>query len=274
MAKYGPAWASRVPAALALVSAMAVMTAACAGGAGPGTAASPKATPSKPVIKVEPATARSLHAGYGIRQQIQYAKVTGLPDQAVAAKVNERLRRAPEQVLDSWQDDITDGRDAGTGATPATTTLRAKAAIGLAGPRVVSVNHTFETDGADLGRQPAVTQLPLVLDLTTGRELATRDLLSEKARTPEGARALERVIARHGPGGRLCDQAPPGTRGLRPDDIVSDDPREDVVIAFPDRNGVRFMIGLWKLGYPMSCLAQPITVPYADLKGLLAGPLA
>jgi hypothetical protein len=78
--------------------------------------------------------------------------------------------------------------------------------------------------------------------------------------------------AASGPGGRLCDTAPPDVRtAFRPDELIGDD---SVVGIFPTTEGVNFLLGLWKLGYPMACNQQVLKIGYPALRGFLGPDLS
>lgn len=206
-----------------------------------------------------------------LRWRMQFPVVSGLPDRSVEQRVNELLRAVPEEFLDGVEQTVADNQQS---LAPAShrTLLQSNAEIGLRGPRLLSVRYTFTANEGLLGRVEEPT-VPLTVDLTTGREMTAEDLLSDRVRTPEGAREFERLLTEFGPGGNLCGQEVVGVREMRPDDLVADDPQDSVVSLFPGKKEVSFALALWDLGYPMSCLGTTIDVPYDDLEGFLSPDL-
>lgn len=226
-----------------------------------------------PEVKVRLEVLEKLNVPLDLRWRMQFPVVSGLPDRSVEQRINQRLRAVPEDVLDGWEQTIADSR-ASLPPPAHRTHLRTDARLGLRGPRLLSVQYTFETNATELGRSVGEPVVFLTLDLETGRELTASDLLSDRVGTPDGASAFGRLLAEFGPGGRLCDQDVTGTRDLRPEDILSEDPNVSAVSVFPTADDVRFSLRLWNLGYPMSCGSQTITVGYDDLRGFLSPELA
>ncbi|MEV0969188.1 hypothetical protein [Microtetraspora glauca] len=269
----------RLLAVAAVAGVAALLLSGCQNsGPGPAPSARPERSErsgrperdARPGVTVEVVTTKKLYVDLDLKQRLQYVKVSGIGDPALSQKINERLRGAAEEILDDFQDDL---KDLPMGEVREGSTLSSTATVGLRGPRVVSAYYRFSTDAPELGRVPFMTRTSLVIDLATGRELTVRDLLAPRVRTAEGTTDFARVLTRSGPGGRLCEESPPDTRPLQPKDIFSGKPEEHVVDVFPTAEGVTFTLALWKLGYPMSCNGQAITVPYTNLAGLLAPAL-
>lgn len=255
---------------LAICTAVVALATGCSGVTRPNRPASPNPPTGK--VKMELVTINKENVSLGLRQRLQFAKVSGLPDQAMSEKINKRLRNAAEGPLDSFEKELAEPEDPlNPRETPNTTMMHSEATIGLVNSRVVAVNYRFSVNGAEFGRFPAWSAVSLVIDVADGHELTVKEMLSSRVGTTQGARDFTRVLARSGPGGRLCDVSPPDVRGFTPKDIVGEKPGEGVVDVFPTTKGVDFTLGLWKLGYPMACNAQVITVSYPALKGLL-GP--
>jgi hypothetical protein len=233
------------------------------------------ATPLQATVKVELVTINKENVYLGLRQRIQFARATGVPDAAVAEKINQRLRQAAEEPLDSIEADFSEQGPFGTGeSTPRTTMMRSYATVGLVNSRVIAVQHTYSTNGVEFGTVLARLSRTVVIDVATGRELTTRELLSPRVATAAGASDLTALLARSGPGGRLCETSPPGVREFTPADIFGGkDQKTGIVSVFPTPKGVTFTMGLWKLDYPMSCSGTSITVGYRELNGYLGRPL-
>lgn len=228
------------------------------------------ASPASAAPKVELVTIHKNNVAVGVEQRLQFARVSGLPDQSLTDKVNARLRSGAEDTLEAFEKDLDNPDPAGSGVTPATTMMTSKATVGLFNSRVVAVRYAFSVNGADLGAVPTRTVVPVVVDLDTGSELTAKELLSSRVTSAQGARDFTRLLAKAGPGGRLCDETPPDARDFTPADIVGGTGGDGVVGVFPTAKSVEFSLGLWKLGYPMVCNPQTISIPYADLRGFLA----
>ncbi|MBC6466631.1 hypothetical protein [Actinomadura alba] len=205
-----------------------------------------------------------------LRQKLQFARVSGLADPAVTEKVNARLRGAAEELLEDLEQDLAEvGDPAAADVTSRTTMMRSHATVGLVNPRMVAVRYRFSVNGADFGAVPARAWSVAILDVTTGDDLTTRDLLAPRVRTAQGASDFQKLLARFSPGRRLCEDAPNGTRGFTAEEITRE--KGALVSIFPTAKGVEFTLGLAKIGYPMVCGGRTVTIGYTDLKGFL-GP--
>lgn len=229
------------------------------------------AKPPRTAISVETVTIHKVAVPSEIRQTVQFAKVSGLRSQTTADRINKSLRESADNALGSFTRDLLQDRDDPVDGpvAPATTTVSSKAIIGLVNTKVVAVEYRYSADGGELGRVPGWSTDPLVLDTADGHRLTAKELLAPRVATAEGAREFSHVLAASGPGGRLCDTTPPDVRTVfRPDELTGD---RNIVTIFPTTMGVSFGLGLWKLGFPMSCNGQLITIGYPKLKPFL-GP--
>lgn len=232
----------------------------------------PRVSSKPPRISVQKVTIHKVAVPSELRQTVQYARVSGLRNQTATDRINKSLRENAEKTLDSFMKDLLQDRANPEGPppdVPPTTTVSSKAVIGLVNAKVVAVEYRYSANGGELGRVPQWSAEPLVLDLTDGHRLTSKELLAAHVATAEGARAFSHVLAASGPGGRLCETTPSDVRTVfRSDELVSD---RSIVTIFPTATGVSFGLGLWKLGFPMSCNGQVITVGYPKLRTFL-GP--
>jgi hypothetical protein len=220
---------------------------------------------------VETVTVHKVAVPAEIRQTLQFAKVSGLRSQATADRMNKSLRGSAEKALDFFTSTLLDAHDDPDDEpdVPTTTAVSSKAVIGLVNAKVVAVEYHYSANGGELGRVPGWSTEPLVLATADGHELTNRELLAPRLATAAGATEFSHVLAASGPGGGLCETTPADARTVfRSDELTGD--RSSITI-FPTSTGVRFGLGLWKLGFPMSCNAQVITIGYPKLKAFL-GP--
>ncbi|MEV5709481.1 serine/threonine-protein kinase [Actinoallomurus sp. NPDC052274] len=217
----------------------------------------PSAGPTRPTAAVQPlrvnvaSTSTTLRKG---RTMItRYVQVSGLKDAAVQAKVNKALRAPVDRTLAQLKTAFV--MSAGQSMSLPDGTLESAAAVGLSGPKLLSITYTF-ADSSDSNRQiPASSQDTVVLDLATGRALGVADLLLPAARTAAGARALARIVDPQGNGG-VCAPGRP---------LTGRDLGRGLEIA-PTITGFTFTIRGWiDLGCPHADLGRAFDVPYEKL---------
>ncbi|GAA0362995.1 serine/threonine protein kinase [Actinoallomurus spadix] len=244
-------------AAVAIAGAVVVGSAGTAVVVSRGGGGHPAARRTRPAAAAQPltvnvaASSRTLRRG---RTMItRYVQVSGLKDQTVQAKINKALRTPVDKTLAEFKTAFV-MQPAQAGSAP-TGTLESAAAVGLGGPKLLSVTYTF-ADSSDANRQiPASSQFTVILDLATGRALGTADLLLPAARTAAGAHGLARVLDPQG-NGAVCAPGRPLTgrdlgRGLE---------------ISPTVTGITFTIRNWiDLGCPHADVGRAFDVPYAKL---------
>jgi hypothetical protein len=217
----------------------------------------PALGPTRPAAAAQPLRVNVASSSTTLRRGrtmiTRYVQVTGLKDAAVQAKVNKALRAPVDRTLAQLKTAFV--MPSGQALSMPTGTLESAAKVGLGGPKLLSVTYTF-ADSSDSNRQiPASSEVTVVLDLSTGRELAAADLLLPAARTSAGARALGRIID-PGANGGVCVGGHP---------LTGRDLGRALEVA-PTTTGITFTIRNWiDLGCPHSDVAKAFDMPYARL---------
>ncbi|RZQ62357.1 serine/threonine-protein kinase [Amycolatopsis suaedae] len=181
----------------------------------------------------------------GIQLRVQHGQVTGLPDPAVADKVNQSLRK-PDEMFGGYL-----VGNYGSAIPPDAT---GTAQFRMQGPRMVSSRHDFTVAGEQFLFPMAVT-----VDLANGEILTVKDFLSDVSAT--GAR---RVWERVSPRIADCPSAEPFTedsfRG------VGSAPPAVQPIAAPD--GLNLMLNLGQCGI------REVVLPYGETGDLVTPEFA
>lgn len=217
----------------------------------------PAVGPTRPAAAAQPLRVNVASSSTTLRRGrtmiTRYVQVTGLKDATVQAKVDKALRAPVDRTLAQLKTAFVMPAD--QAQSMPTGTLESAAKVGLGGPKLLSVTYTF-ADSSDSNRSiPASSEVTVVLDLSTGRELAAADLLLPVARTSAGARALARII-HPGANGGVCVGGHP---------LTGRDLGRALEVA-PTTTGITFTIRNWiDLGCPHSDVATAFDVPYARL---------
>ncbi|SEG76430.1 serine/threonine protein kinase [Thermomonospora echinospora] len=255
-------------------AAVAVATAAVVAAGGAGVYAvnrndEPQRT--APVrVAVSPASYTRELTRPALSVSVRYPRVTGLRTSAIEAAANKALR-AP---VDTWVNDVhTDigsfeGPDGSAEQYHPSATYR----VGVAGPRLMSVRYDVRG-----GQRNTVYPLYVTVDLGTGREVTTADMLTARTATLEGAKSLTLLLERNAfEGGSLCkDSEPPWRRSdssygegryLLPKHIT-----EGGLRMFLTARGAEFVPPHWALGYSMACNrnSDATLLRYDQLRGVL-----
>ncbi|GAB2837894.1 hypothetical protein GCM10027176_47880 [Actinoallomurus bryophytorum] len=196
----------------------------------------------------------------------RYVRIDGLPDPAIAQRVNEALRAPIEEQLKRYRTArLPPGNS--VGKDPRITT---GIELGLRGPRLIAARYLFTSHNAPLTPYDLAASRAVIVDLATGRRLRAADILRDQVLTRSGLSDLERRIGHAAPGGALCDGVEKTFPDeLRPKTVDNDDKETRALDLMPTGTGVQFDVMPPVLGYAFACSETVVTVPYAQISDLV-----
>ena len=224
----------------------------------------PSASPKGPSIAFASLTER--YTRPALTFDGRYVRIDGLPDPAVAQRVNRVLRAPIEEQLKRYRTArLPPGNS--LGKDPRVTT---GIELGLRGPRLMAARYLFTSHNAPLTPFDLVASRAVIVDVTTGRRLRAADILRDQVLTRSGLSDLERRIGHSAPGGALCG----GTEKSFPDELspktVDNDNKDTRALdVMPTGTGLQFDVMPPVLGYLYACVETVVTVPYAQISDLV-----
>ncbi|MEV5568648.1 serine/threonine-protein kinase [Spirillospora sp. NPDC052269] len=251
----------------AKIAVAAIATTVIAGGAGTYVATQdgghPAASPSPKAVRVTLLSETKTFTRPDVTATVAYPHVTGLASAAIENRVNKLLR----DPADLWAKSVRDDYASFVGASPPSgPAFRPSSAVdfGVRGPRYLSVRYRPVTAWRNTSGKSVLT-----IDLATGREARTRDLLLPAVDTAQGARDLTVLLERQTPHGAFCG------RDKHPETgdpyLTAETVDKGYVRPLLTPSGVEFHIPMFQLGYDMACNREDpsIKVPYGELRGTL-----
>jgi hypothetical protein len=224
----------------------------------------PSASPQGPRIAFASLTERYTRPALTFNGR--YVRIDGLPDPAIAQRVNQALRAPIEEQLKRYRTARLLPNNP-VGKDPRITT---GIELGLRGPRLIAARYLFTSHNAPLTPYDLAASRAVIVDLTTGRRLRAADILRAQVLTRSGLSDLERRIGHAAPGGALCD----GVEKTFPDELRSktvdnDDKETRALDLMPTGTGVQFDVMPPVLGYAFACSETVVAVPYAQISDLV-----